>query len=259
MSDINIRLKAEALGKDLDNLSQEAEDTLQEAVRDVVNAGFASIQGSAELELHSTRQDYLKGLSLTEIGENDYLIVLDGKFPNALEEGYSGFDVKQGMLNSKKMVEVGTRTGKPWVQQSTVDQHRFAHVPFQHRPFSKEAKSADMGAAIRKLKAINKQGIEQKFTQVFKDASGNSLEGKVAMVKKVKGFPDIDRITKYQKLHKNEKTGEETVQSIYMTYRTVSDHGGEWTHPGFSGLHAFDEAEEWMDKEIDNILERLLK
>lgn len=44
-----------------------------------------------------------------------------------------------------------------------------------------------------------------------------------------------------------------------MTYRTVSENGGDWTHPGYAGLHAFDDAEKWMDSEIDNILNRLLK
>jgi hypothetical protein len=259
VSDINIKLKAEALGKDLEDLGGAVEQELQDAIHDVVQAGYASIQGSAQLALNSTRQDYLSGLALHELGPNEYLIILEGKFPNALEKGFSGFDVKEGMLNSKKVVNVGTRAGLPWVQKSKVDEHKFAHVPFQHRPFSREAKSADLGSAIRKLKAINREGKEQKFTKLFTDVGGNPLEGKVAMVKEVKGFPELDRITKYQKKYKNEKTGSEAVQSIYMTYRTVSEIGGEWEHPGFKGLHAFDEAEAWMDSEIDNLLNRLLK
>lgn len=258
MSEINIKLKAQALGKALEDLSYEVENDLQEAIANVVAAGYDSIVGSAQLELHSSRQDYLSGLSFHKLGGNEYLILLEGKFPNALEEGYSGFDVKEGMLNSNKVVNVGTRSGQPWVQKAE-DGHKFAHVPFQHRPFSKEAKSADIGQAIKKLKATNQQGVEQKFTKLFKDNDGNPMQGKVAVVKEVKGFPELDRITKYQKVYKNEKTGKESVQSLYMTYRTVSENGGDWTHPGYAGLHAFDDAEKWMDSEIDNILNRLLK
>ncbi len=258
MSEINIRIKAEALGKSLENLSYEAEQELQEAIGQVVQTGYESIVSHAQLLLRTSRQDYLSGLSFAKLGPNDYLILLDGKYPNAIEAGYSGFDVKQGMLNSKKIVEIGPRSGLPWVQKSAEDGHRYAHVPFQHRPFSREAKTSDMSQAIRKLKAYNRQGVEQKFTKIFKDANGSALEGKVATVQKVKGFPDLDRITKYQKKYKNEKTGKETIQSIYMTYRTVSEHGGEWTHPGWRGLHGFDEAEKYIDSEIDNILSRIL-
>jgi hypothetical protein len=259
MSEINIKLKAQALGKALEDLSYEITDTLNEAIHDAVQAGYASIIGSANLGLSSTRKDYLSGLKLHELGENEYLIMLDGKFANSLESGFTGFDVKSGMLKSKKVVNVGVRAGQPWVQQSKADGHKFAHVPFQHRPFSRESQSADLGAAIRKLKAVNKQGVEQKFTKLFTDENGKALEGKVAVVKKVKGFPQLDRITKFQKTYKNEKTGKETVQSLYMTFRTVSEQGSEWQHPGFKGLKAFDDAEQMIDSQIDEILNRLLR
>lgn len=258
MSEINIKLKADALGKALQDLSHEVADQLEQDVKKVVEVGYASIVGSAELALHGTRQDYLSGLKLHTLGENEYLIMLEGDFPNSLEHGFSGFDVKQGMLKSKKVVAVGPRAGAPWVQQAS-DGHKFAHVPFQQRPFSREAKSGDMGSAIRKLKAFNRQGMEQSFTKLFTDESGSPLEGKVAVVNKVKGFPELDRITKYQKIYKNEKTGAEAVQSIYMTFRTVSENGGSWQHPGFKGLKAFDDAEKWIDSQIDEILNRLLK
>jgi hypothetical protein len=258
MAEINITIKAGLLGKSLEDLSVEIEQQLEEDIRNVVKMGYASIEGTAELGLHSSRQDYMSGLKLHELAPNEYLIVLEGKFPNALESGYSGFDVKEGMLNSKKVVSTGTRSGQPWVQQSKEGQ-RYAHVPFQQRPFSKEAQSADLGSAIKKLKAVNKQGEEQRFTKIFSDENGNPMSGKVAKVDKVKGFPELDNITKYQKVTKNGKTGVDVVQSIYMTYRTVSDNGGDWMHPGFAGLKAFDDAEAWMDSQIDDILNRLLK
>lgn len=258
MADINVKLRAAALGKSLENLAYEVEEEMNQAIKDTANAAYASIVAKAQQELHSTRQDYIKGLTFEELGNNTYLITLEGDFANALEKGYSGFDVREGMLKSEKVVGVGSRTGQKWVQTGK-DGHKFAHVPFEHRPHSKAPQAADLNQAIKKLTAKNKMGEDQKFTKIFKDASGRPMEGRVASVKKVDGFPQLDGIAKYQKIYKNETTGKETVQSIYMTFRTVSENGDSWRHPGYQGLHAFDEAEKWVEEQIDNIIKALVK
>lgn len=258
MADINVKIRAAALGKSLENLAADVQEEFDSAIRDTANAAYASIVAKAQQELNSTRQDYLRGLNFEDLGNNTYLIVLEGDFANALEKGYSGFDVREGMLNSEKIVGVGPRSGQPWVQTGK-DGKKFAHVPFEHRPHSKAPQAADLNQAIKKLTAMNRSGMEQKLTKVFKDASGKPLEGRVASVKKVDGFPQLDGIAKYQKIYKNESTGKETVQSIYMTFRTVSENGDSWRHPGFAGLHAFDEAEKWVEEQIDNIIKVLIK
>lgn len=251
-------MKAEKLGKKLEDLAYEVSTELNEAIKNIANAAYAGIVATAQLQLHSTQKDYIKGLDFQTIGENSYLITLEGEWPNALEKGFAGFDLKEWMLKSEKIVEVGPRAGKPWVQHA-VDGHKFAHVPFEHNPFSKAAASGDLNQAIRKLTAFNKSGIEQKFTSLFNDEKGNPLEGRVASVQKVKGFPELDGITKYQKKYKNEATGSESIHSVYMTYRTVSENGSGFQHPGFAGLKAFDENEKWIDEQVDLILEKLLK
>lgn len=258
MADINVKIRAAALGKSLENLAAEVQEEFDQAIRDTANAAYATITAKAQQELNSTRQDYLRGLSFEDLGNNTYLIVLEGDFANALEKGYSGFDVRTGMLNSEKIVGVGSRAGQPWVQKGAKGQ-KYAHVPFEHRPHSKAPQAADLNQAIKKLTAMNRSGMEQKLTKVFKDASGKPLEGRVASVKKVEGFPQLDGIAKYQKIYKNESTGKETVQSVYMTFRTVSENGDSWRHPGFGGLHAFDEAEKWVEEQIDNIIKVLIK
>lgn len=252
MADINIRLKAEALGKDLEDLSYEVQQQIEAEIQNVARMGYDMIVASAQTDLQSSRQDYLSGLKFHTLGPNEFLIVLEGQLPNSLEAGYPGFDIREGMLKSKKIVEVGSRAGLPWVQKAR-DGHKYAHVPFEHRPFSKAAKSSDLNEAIRKLNAINMEGIEQKFTKIFKDPSGNPLEGKVASVREVKGFPNLDGITKYQKKYKD------AVQSVYLTYRTVSENGHPWMHKGYEGAHFFDRAEKWLDEKIDEVLERMLK
>ncbi len=195
MSEINIRLKAEKLGKSLENLAYEVEAELKQAIDDTANAAYAMITAMAQEDLHSTRPDYLKGLDMQKIGESSYLITLEGDWANSLEKGYSGFDVREWMLKSEKIVGVGPRSGKKWVQTGTEGQ-KFAHVPFEKKPFSKAAASGDLNQAIRKLQAFNKQGQSQKFTSIFKDEFGKPMEGKVASVRKVEGFPQLDGITK---------------------------------------------------------------
>lgn len=258
MADINVRFKAAALGKSLENLSAEVEAELEQAIKDTANAAYATIVAKAQSELNSTRADYLKGLGFEELGKNTYLITLEGDWANSLEKGFSGFDIREWMLASEKVVQVGPRTGQKWVRKAE-DGHKYAHVPFEHRPFSKAPKTSDLSQAIKKLQAFNSQGRSQKFTSIFKDASGKALEGRVATIRKVDGFPQLDGITKYQKIYKNESTGKQTVQSVYMTFRTVSENADSWRHPGFGGLHAFDEAEKWIDEQIDNIINALVK
>lgn len=258
MKDINVRFRAAALGKSLENLANEVQDELNKAIEETANAAYSSILIDAQSKLNSSRHDYIRGLTINKIGENSHIITLEGAFPNALEEGYSGFDMRSKMLASEHVVGVGSRAGQPWVQQGAQGQ-KFAHVPFERRPYSKEAKSADLNQAIRKLTARNLSGRDQRFTSIFKTAAGDPLSGRVASVKKVKGFPELEGITKYQKVYKNESTGKQTVQSVYMTFRTISEHGPSWRHPGFEGIHAFDEAEKWVEQQIDNIINALIK
>lgn len=259
MGDINVKFRAAQLGKDIENIGLDVEAELQAAIKDTANAAHALIISMAQAQLNSTRQDFLNGLTFEELGNNTYLITLEGKFANALDDGYTGFDVKTGMLNSEKIVGVGSRSGEPWVQRSTKDGHKFAHVPFEHKPFSKAPQGADLNEAIRKLTVTNRQGRAQKFTSIFKDGGGKALSGRVASVKSVEGFPDLAGLTKYQKVYKNEATGKDTVQSIYMTFRTVSEQGKSWMHPGFAGMHSFAEAEKFVEEQIDIILNELIK
>ena len=82
------------------------------------------------------------------------------------------------------------------------------------------------------------------------------MQGKVASIKDT-GVKNLDGVTKYQKTYIN-KSGKETTQSLYMTYRIVHEDSDGWHHPGYAGLKGFDEAERWLDSEIDNILETLI-
>lgn len=224
------------------------------AVKNVAHAAHASIAAKAQAELGSRAKDFLKGLKFTDLGDNSYLISLDGKYATGLEDGYSAYDMRAAMLASKKNVTVGSRAGQPWVQNSvprgkSKETHKYAHVPMQQRPNSKAAGTSNMADAIKAMTAKNAQGLEQNLTKIFKNLDGGAIEGKVA---------SIDGLVKYQKVYKS-PTGKETVQSIYIKYRTVSERGKPWIHPGFEGIKAFDEAEADVAKQLNEIVNKLLK
>lgn len=253
---IDIQLRAEELGLNIEQLASGLEAEFNQAIQDTANAAYASIISDAQSKLNRTRQDYISNVQMDQIGENSFLISLSGDWANKIEGGFPAFDMKPGMLNSQKTVEVGSRAGQPWVQKGKEGQ-KFAHVPLEQRPDAKTGGASDLGQMLKKLEAYNKGGRKQKLTSTFNDPSGNPLQGKVATVRNT-GFKDLDGITKFQKIYKNEDTGKSTVQSVYLTWRTVSENGSGWQHPGYEGLHAFDAAEQWVSKEIDNILNAFL-
>lgn len=253
---ISIDIKAEELGLSLENMGEAMEKEFNAAVGDVAHMIHANIVAKAQSELGTMRQDYLKDLTFDKIGDNSYIIGLSGEWANKIEDGFSAYNMQEVLLSSNKTVGVGSRAGQKWVQKAKDDGHKFAHVPFEHKPFSKEANSSNLADAIKKLTARNMAGKEQKFTQIFKDPKGRPLQGKVASIKDT-GVANLDGLVKYQKVHKG-KSGKETTQSIYMTYRTISEAGKAWQHPGFKGLKAFPEAEQAADAAIESILKSFL-
>lgn len=254
---ISVDIKADELGLSFEQMGVRAEAEFNQSISDVAHAIHANIVAKAQAELGATRQDYLKDLTFDKIGDNSYVIGLAGEWANKLEDGYGSYDMRAQLLGSNKIVGVGSRAGEPWVQKAQDGNHKFAHVPFEHKPFSKEAKSQNLADAIKKLTAQNMAGKQQKLTNIFKDPNGRPLQGKVASVKE-SGVKDLDGLVKYQKVHVS-KAGKETTQSIYMTYRTISEAGKAWTHPGFDGLKAFPEAEQAANQMVEQILKSFLK
>lgn len=254
MSDISIKVQADALGKDIENLAPHIEAELKQAVANLANAAYASMVSQVQgMSMDpKNRQDYLRGLKFNEMGEDNYLIYLEGDWANKLEEGFPSYSMKDTLLSSKKRVAHGSRSGQPWVRESK-DGNRYAAVPFEKKPFSGEKfNSGDLAEDIKKLKALNDQGEVQGFTQVFKDLEGKPIPGKVATVVEHEN-PMLKGLTKFQQVSPSGK-----VSSVYMLFRTISDASNGWQHPGFKGYHLFQAAEEYVQKELDNILKTLL-
>ena len=253
MSDISVKLKAEQLGKSIDNLTPQLEAELNSAVENVAVAAHASmisrVQGMSMDP--KNRQDYLRALKYQKLSDSSFLIFLDGSWPKKLEEGFGPYSIKDQLLRSNKVVEVGSRAGESWVRTSKKGK-KYAAVPFEQKPFSGEKMAGNLADDIKKMVATNMAGKKQSITKTFKDLEGNPIAGKVATVKDSEN-ENLKGLSKYQFIHDSGR-----VSSVYMTYRMVhEDHPG-WQHPGHKGYQLFKQAEEYIDQELENIINTLL-
>lgn len=268
IGEFTVHLEAEALKRQIGYIAENTVKEIKSAIKDIAFAAYSSIASDAQKKLGETRQAYMSGLRFVNISPDNYLIFLDGAWPNKIEDGWAPYDMKDSLLSSKAKVKSGPRAGADWVQKGKKGQ-RYAHVPFEHNMSASAAKGAsDLSGIIKNIKAANlATGIQQKITKIYKDADGKALSGKVATfnfsaedIARGLSIPNLQGLNKYQTVY-NDKNGKERVKSVYMTFRTISDlsPAGKWYNKGNSGLKAFPEAERYVEAEIKNILDMLLK
>lgn len=255
MGDFNIKIMAEQLGKDLENAAESVTKELQAAVRNVADAAYASIiaQTQASSMSDPNKKDYLNGLKFQSLGNDSYLIFLDGSFPNMLEEGSGPFSIKDNLLKSTKTVQTGNRKGEPWVRTNK-DGGKYAAVPFEKKKNSKP--TGNLGDDIKTLMAMNRQGKAQNITKTFTDDFGKPISGKVATATAANNSgisPQLEGMVKYQSVSKKGR-----VSSSYVVYRMVSEDSDGWMHPGLPGYKFFETVEKDVESELENIIKLLL-
>lgn len=254
MADISLKLAAAKLGKSLDLLGSQLESELNAAVKNLAASAYASMMANIQQSKSSskTKQEYARGLKFENLGENTYMIHLEGDWANKIEEGFGSYSIRELLLNSTKTVQVGSRSGEKWVRIGKQGQ-KYASVPFEHGLSTVGAKGGDLGTDIKQMFAKNLQGKNQPLRQIFKDLEGNPLAGKVATI--TDAINDkFQGLTKYQYVHPSGK-----VTSLFTTYRTVSENGKDWQHPGYGGRKLFSEAEKFIRDELENIVKEILK
>lgn len=250
--DISFKIRAEQLGKTLEKLAPAVEEEINQAVKNLSHAAYTLIMAKVQSSKmrDANKKDYLNGLKFTELGDNSYLIHLDGEWANKLEQGYGAYSLRDLLLKSKKIVKVGSRSGEPWVRTAK-DGHKWAVVPMEHHPHANP--SGDLAKDIKSLMGKSITGHVQNIDKIFKSPDGKPLSGKVATEVNAVN-PNLQGLTKYQ--HVGSGGG---VSSVYMTYRAISEAGKDWVHPGSAGKMFFEEAKNFVESELDNIVKMLLK
>lgn len=252
MADISFKFVADKLGKSIENLAPKVEAEINQAVANLAHAAYTSMVAQIQSMGTPNAQDYLKSLKFQNLGNDSYLIYLDGTWANKLEGGFGAYSIRDAMLKSNKIVSVGPRAGEPWVRTAK-DGHKWAVVPFEHKQSTKGSKSGDLGTDIRQMFAQNSKGQKQALTKIFKDIDGNPISGKVATITD-SANDKFQGLTKYQYVHPSG-----SVSSVYMTFRGVSETGKDWIHPGFPGYQIFKQAEDYVQNELENLVKTILK
>ena len=253
-NDLNVRIIAEKLGKDLEDAADSVTLELQEAIKNIADSAYAGIiaQIQASSMGDQNKKDYLNSLNFQNLGNDSYLIYLDGSWPNMMEEGSGPFSIKDNLLKSDKKVGIGPRAGEPWVRENA-EGKKYAAVPFEKR--KNGPGSGDLANDIKKLFAFNRQGKTQNITKIFTDDLGKPISGKVAVASSGSNpnIPaNLEGLVKYQSISPKGR-----VSSAFVVYRIVSEDSTGWIHPGMPGYNFFDKVEKDVEAEIENILNTL--
>lgn len=193
----------------------------------------------AQKKLHSTRQDYLRGLSFEKSLQyplnGDYLtgaVSLIGETANALEKGYSAFDMKKGFGMSDK---IKTNSKGGW----------YLTIPMRHGT----PNTYQWGKPIP----------EDIYSFAKKLEEGKSLNIKGDNLKSWAGYTHKNNI--YDGLTKVVKAYEKANQSQYVTFRRVSSESevNSWMHPGFGGVKIAESLKPLAEKTLKTILDKNMK
>ena len=243
MTDINIKTIAESLGKNLDIVSNQIKSQIRRAVKQLSLNTYNEAQRIAMNKLKSSREDYLNALKYEDLGDV-YIIYLDPKSERAihLEKGWAAFDMKPGLLNGPN-----SKMGK---------NGRYNTVPFRHK--SSEQRIDSTGQKVltdtaKMIQEINKQVKKGSLSVLEKNIEG----GKIRTYQNIEN-PRLAGLTRISKTYTNDR-GKETTQHRYFTFRRVSENSDEnsWRHPGYRGVGVFPELENYVQENINRILQTI--
>jgi hypothetical protein len=228
----------------------------------------------AQTELHSSRQTYIQGIQQVESSPGERVITLLGWLANAVEGGLSGFDLRETLLGPgssiRRPIMREEKAGRSGATLYEFTGHYYAHVPIRHgTPGTTGLAGLPMGEAYGErggmsravgggkhptgAGAIMSTDRAAAFGEAI-HAAAKQLRAKRSSSRKVRAADQLEvggpllkphhkasiyhGMMKVRKPYFNRRTQKTTVQSQYVTFRTISDAGGEgWMHPGIEPRH----------------------
>jgi hypothetical protein len=230
---------------------------LSRAAGDLAAQTYAHIVEQVNEKLHSTREQYLEGLSIDKLAEGSWVVALDPK-ATWIEDGMERHEMIQQILSGGQPARVA--------KDGTT---RYKIIPFKinKAPTRLTAAGRDLKNAAQS--AMREQGMP--WGKIEKDGEGNPIHGKLhkldVMNKPIKTFhgagqghgpigdvrqgltgtPFLKGVNVFQNLVRG-KTGRLYTQKDVLTFRVISSKHmgtGRWIHPGVPARHFFDEAYRW--------------
>lgn len=235
---------------------------MKNAARDLAAMTHAHILEEAQAKLHSTREKFVKALSIQQVDEDTWVIEL-AKDAMFIEEGIKpNTDMLDGLLKSPK-----AKTAK--------DGSRYLVVPFDHKKGQASQTPAAKSLTDTIKNEMKSRGIS--YGGIEKDANGKAKtgllhsfdimknpvktaqgpgqgHGPIGAVKQgATGIPHLQGVRVYQTPVKG-KDGKESIKKSIMTFRIASSKmkgQGRWIHPGLEAKRFLDEAATWALAEFE--------
>lgn len=238
-------------------------ELVKEAIPEIVEALRTRVIALAHERLHTAAEDFIQGIQpavyhipsglLPNTNETIATIDLVGWLPNAIEDGWSGGDMKVWLLAgrnakvTKNGIRVNTVPYRHGTPGTTGNTHPVMGSQFVQSMGEEEA--AKLGKRIHNAARRLKPTTSDPTTG--KTQWGGRLRAGMAPILKEHHRTDI-----YAGMVRQRKTYEKATQSSYGTFRRVSDNSDPraWIHPGIDAQHIFRDGA----RELDTIATRLL-
>lgn len=281
------------------NLNKDLIKRINLGVRDVSKKAVEKIKEKAAARLYNTKDQYILAMKMDEIGSGVYSITLDASAAHLekgydsydMKKGLLHLG-KSIPMNAKG--EPAIKVSKAGYRYRAIPfDKNMSAAKSDHRMHNRPEGTFGPNMIDRmrptttgeSTKGIRDQAKAGGYDGVTKHNNGNPVIGKVASARpnpnnkhqifikdhetgqeKVhtvgrETHPNSQGWLKYQWLQKN-RNGGTTVKSAYMTFRIVSENPAQahkWIHPGFRGIHAFEDVQKWAENALDRMVTDIIK
>ena len=242
--EITLEGTAKVLGHSFDSLSEEM---LVQAYGAVATAAVETYNKAVELaqeRLHSSRAQYLSGLSLRE--DNGVFILSLSDEVEHLESGITSFSMLPRLAQGPKS------------KVSKIDGHRYTIIPLKHNQEAIDVSNPVQVTMATNLRAALKSA---NFKEVKR--GWNKETGSFMTVERLKDDPSLSpvlqglmRIREYKEVTFEAMSGGSMEGMVpfseaNVTFRTASENqksGDMWVHPGTHGVQLWPELEQYAQQ-----------
>ena len=207
---------------------------------------FAMHWSLAANVLKSSRQEYKNSIYVEKISDTDYVVGLNGWLPNAIEQGLSGFDEKEGFKSSSKAHQT---KGGGW----------YLTIPFRHATAGAIGESSIFANVMpskvyeETKKLETGEGLNVK--NLPKELQQKGIRSKVVTKSRV-----FEEYQHKHSIHSGIQRKKDTIgRGTYVSFRRVSDKNegdDSWIHTGIQARNLAERALETMN--IPDVIDHLV-
>ena len=220
---INLEIDTSELSAEFDLSRQEVDQLLQYTVDEVSTAFARQWKLEAKQSLNQTREEYVNAIQITKQANFTNIVYLNpaAKLANMIEMGASEFDMKDGLLSSKKVKY--TEKGNPYIT-----------VPFRFGvPTTIGDSSAFSGIMPTVIHNKVKRQTPTQQLSLGDIPKKHQIPHNIGLRRQVKSgnFKNITEDTRMTSIYE----GMKKTEGGYVTFRRVSlnSDADRFVHPGF--------------------------